>query len=134
MFYCEFYKTFRNTFLQNTFWQLLFYIINAEIIVASFGKLFTNGSQISDKPTEAVDRTCSAVLENFAKFTGKHLYQSFFFNKVEGLRPVTLFKKRLRQSCFPVHLAKFLRTPFIIEHLWWLLLTFSRNFILMESF
>ena len=39
-----------------------------------------------------------AVLKNFAKFTGKHLYQSLFFNKVAGLR-----------------------TPFFIERLWWLL-------------
>ena len=27
------------------------------------------------------------VLRNFAKFTGKHLYQSLLFNKVAGLRP-----------------------------------------------
>ena len=27
------------------------------------------------------------VLRNFAKFTGKQLWQSFFFNKVAGLRP-----------------------------------------------
>ena len=30
------------------------------------------------------------VLKNFAKFTGKHLCQSLFFNKVEGLRPAAL--------------------------------------------
>ena len=35
------------------------------------------------------------VLKNFAKFTGKQLCQSLFFNKVAGLRPPTLFKKRL---------------------------------------
>ena len=35
------------------------------------------------------------VLENFAKFIGKHLCLSLFFNKVAGLRPVTLLKKRL---------------------------------------
>ena len=29
------------------------------------------------------------VLRNFAKFTGKHLCQSLFFNKVAGLRPAT---------------------------------------------
>ena len=34
------------------------------------------------------------VLENFANFTGKHLCQSLFSNKVAGLRPITLFKKR----------------------------------------
>ena len=27
------------------------------------------------------------VLRNFAKFTGKHLCQSLFLNKVAGLRP-----------------------------------------------
>ena len=62
------------------------------------------------------------VLRNFAKFTGKHLRQSLFFNKVAGLRPATLLKKRLWHWCFPVNFAKFLRTPFFTEHLWWLLL------------
>ena len=41
------------------------------------------------------------VLKNFAKFTGKHLSQSLFFNKVPDLRPATLFKDRLRHRCFP---------------------------------
>ena len=50
------------------------------------------------------------VLRNFAKFTGKHPYQSLFFNKVAGLRR------------FPVNFVKFLRAPSFIEHLWWLLL------------
>ena len=35
------------------------------------------------------------VLENFTKFTGKHLCQSLFLNKVAGVRPATLLKKRL---------------------------------------
>ena len=51
-------------------------------------------------------RRCSIkkdVLENFAKFTRKRLCQSLFFNK----------KKRLWHRCFPVNLAKFLRTPFL---------------------
>ena len=34
------------------------------------------------------------ALRNFAKFTEKHLCQSLFFNKVAGLRPATLLKKR----------------------------------------
>ena len=62
------------------------------------------------------------VLRNFAKFTGKHLCQSLFFNKVAGPRPATLLKKRLWHRCFPVNFAKFLRTTSFIEHLWWLLL------------
>ena len=35
------------------------------------------------------------VLRNFAKLTEKHLYRSLFFNRVAGLRPATLLKKRL---------------------------------------
>ena len=65
------------------------------------------------------------VLRNFAKFTGKHLCQSLLFNKVAGPRPATLLKKRLWRSCFPVNFAKFLRTPFLKEHLWWLLLAYD---------
>ena len=62
------------------------------------------------------------VLRNFAKFTGKHLCQSFFFNKVAGLRPATLLKKRLWHRCFPKNFAKFLRAPSPTEHFQWLLL------------
>ena len=47
------------------------------------------------------------VLRKFAKFLGKHLCQSLFFNKVAGL---------------PVNFVKFLRTSFFLEHLLWLLL------------
>ena len=39
---------------------------------------------------EEVVGKCSVkkgVLENFTKFTGKHLCWSLFFNKVAGLRP-----------------------------------------------
>ena len=53
------------------------------------------------------------VLGNFAKFTGKDLCQSLFFNNVASLRPATLLKKRLWHLCFPVSFAKFLRTPFL---------------------
>ena len=50
---------------------------------------------------------------NFAKFIGKYLC----------MRPATLVKKRLWHWRFPLNFAKFLKTPFFIEHIWWLLLT-----------
>ena len=53
------------------------------------------------------------VLRNFTKFAGKHLCQSLFINKVAGLRPATLLKKRLWYRCFPVNFVKLLRTPFL---------------------
>ena len=53
------------------------------------------------------------VLRSFLKFTGKHLCKSLLFNKVAGLRPATLLKKKLWHRCFPMNFAKFLRTPFL---------------------
>ena len=44
---------------------------------------------------------------------------TFFFL---GLTPAALLKKRIRHRCFPLNFVKFLRTPFLTEHLWWLLL------------
>ena len=56
-------------------------------------------------------RRCSvrkSVVRNFAKFTGKHLCQTLFFNKVSGMRPGTLFKKRLSfTGAFPWILRNF---------------------------
>ena len=43
-------------------------------------------------------------------------------NKHNNLKPATLLKKEFWHRCFPVNFAKFLRTPFFTEHLWWLLL------------
>ena len=65
------------------------------------------------------------ALRNFAKFTGKHLCQSLNFNKVAGWglqlykQPGTFLKKRL--WCFPVNFTEFLKTPFLSEHIRWLL-------------
>ena len=53
------------------------------------------------------------VIRNFTKFTGKHLCQCLFFNKVAGLRPATLLKKRHWHRCFPVNFVKLLRTIFL---------------------
>ena len=41
------------------------------------------------------------VLRNFAKVTGKRLYQGIFFNKVAGLGSSTLFKKETLAIVFP---------------------------------
>ena len=64
----------------------------------------------------------TGALRILTKFTGKNLHQSLFFNKVAGLKSAVLSKKRLWHRCFPVNFVKFVRTPFYIEHLWWLFL------------
>ena len=57
-------------------------------------------------------------IRNFTKFTGKHLCQSLF-----KLGCSNFIKKRDWHRYFPVNFAQFLRTPFFIEHFWWLLLS-----------
>ena len=37
---------------------------------------------------------------------------SLFFNKVAGLRPESLLKKRLQYRCFPLNLVKFFKNSF----------------------
>ena len=55
-------------------------------------------SKLRKQPLEVFCK--KAVLRNFTKFTGKHLHQSLFFNKVAGLSPAALLKKRLCHRCF----------------------------------
>ena len=55
-------------------------------------------SKLRKQPLEVFCK--KAVLKNFTKFTGKHLHQSLFFNKVAGLSPAALLKKRLCHRCF----------------------------------
>ena len=78
--------------------------------------------------SEPVVWRCSAegCFRNFAKFTGKHLRQSFFFS---GVRPATLLKIRLRHRCFSVSFAKFRRKPISTEHLRWLSLIIHNEYI-----
>ena len=51
------------------------------------------------------------VLRNFARFTGKYLWQGLFFNKVVGIIRPRTFKRDTAAQVFSVNLAKFLRTP-----------------------
>ena len=80
------------------------------------------GARLIDRSSRPEVFCKKGVFRIFTKFTGKHMCQSIFFNKVADLRPATLLKTRLWHKCFPGNFDKFLRTPFYIEHPWWLLL------------
>ena len=60
------------------------------------------------------------VLKNFAKFSGKQLSQSLFFNKVAGLGSTTLLKNRLwhRLCFFSCKFCEIFKNTFFIEYLW----------------
>ena len=75
--------------------------------------------------SEAVVRMCSikTVFFEILQNSQENNCARAFFNKVAGLWPASLLKKRHWYKSFPVNFAKFLRTSFVTEHLWWLLLT-----------
>ena len=49
-----------------------------------------------------------------------------FFNKVAGLKVCIFIEKRLQHRCFPVNIAKILRTALFIEQFWGPLLTMAK--------
>ena len=70
--------------------------------------------QISHTSTDAVARRCSV----------KKVFLEISQNSQENIctRVSVLIKLQACNRCFPVNFVKFLRTPSLTEHLWWLLL------------
>ena len=70
----------------------------------------TNSHIYRSSPQEVFCK--KGVLGNFAKFTGKHLRHSLFFNQIADPMSATLLKKRLWHRCSPVNFAKFFKNTF----------------------
>ena len=64
-------------------------------------------------PEQNSEAATGVVLKNFAKFTGKHLFWSLIFTKLQSLQASNGNKMRLQHRCFPVKFEKFLRTPIL---------------------
>ena len=73
------------------------------------------------------------ILRNFAKFTGKHCARVSFLIKLQDWGAANLLKKKIWHRCFPVNFAKFLRTPFFKEYLWWLLLKLHAHRLITDA-
>ena len=58
---------------------------------------------------------CSDI---FAKITGYHIRQSLFSNKIAGLRPATLLKKETLVKLFSCHFCRIFKNTFFIERFW----------------
>ena len=87
--------------------------------------------------TEAVARRCSVkkVILEISQYSQKNTCARVSFIFSSGLRPASLFKKRLWHRYFPVSFVKFLRTLFITEHHQWLLLkTYHRKGLTAETY
>ena len=80
---------------------------------------------VQTQPPEAFcKKMCSW---KFHKIHRKTPVPETFFNKAAGLRPATLLKKRLLHRCFPVNFVRFLRTPFLKNTSWRLLLAVLKD-------
>ena len=88
---------YRNT------WKTLFKFFISELLQLFILRKPVNGLVFYSFTYRSSRRRYSVwkdVLKNFVKFTAKHLNQS-------------LWQRRLWHLCFPVNIAKFLRTPFL---------------------
>ena len=78
---------FKQTILLWIFLKAVFqYVVHSW----TFFKIYKSFTKCKASTQRSSHRRCSmkkGVLKNFAKFTGKHLCQILFFNKVAGLRP-----------------------------------------------
>ena len=94
--------------------------LSREPNTSSFGKKINELINPPSISLEAAIR-CSmkkGVLGNFAKFTGTHLCQSLFFNKVEDLRPATLLKKTTLAQVYSCEFCEISKNAFFREHFW----------------
>ena len=77
---------------------------------------------------------CSQI---FTKIVFLKILQYSPFNRFAGfktcnfLKKFQVFLKPAKHRCFPLNIAKFLKTAFSIEHLWWLLLEL-RHFLVCD--
>ena len=71
----------------------------------------SNQSQKQKQPPEGFYK--KGALKKFHKVHLKTPVLESLFNRVPGLMPATLLKKRLQRRCFQVNFVKFLRTPFL---------------------
>ena len=113
VFSCRFAAYFQNTFSWEFIWrtasrQLIHRAINH--LLSIWGKHWP----------EAVTRRCSLkkVCKNFAKFTGKHLYQSLFLNKVADHRPATSLKRNFGTGVLIFKNTFFYKSPSVASSDW----------------
>ena len=68
--------------------------------------LFSSIGNIIDKNSHRRSSVKKDIRRNFAKFTGKQLWQSLFFNKVAGLKACNCVKKETLAQMFSCEFCK----------------------------
>ena len=90
------------------------------ILLNSLSHFFAVFSSCCFQSSEAVARRYSvrkSVLRNFAKFTGKHLYQSLFLNKVAGLA-CNFIEKEIMAQVFSCESYENSKNTIFTEQFW----------------
>ena len=71
--------------LKAKIFKKIFNIFFAEFCLSLGSVLFSRDGRVIANIHQPLEVSCKkGVLRNFAKFSGKHLYKSLFFNKVVG--------------------------------------------------
>ena len=101
------FLTEEHIFLQNAS-SVLFCLVTYSHILENCGEEDRKNLGLSFQTRSNRRRSSmkKGVLKNFAKFTGKHLCQGLFFDKVAG-GTCNFIKKRLWHRCFPTNFANF---------------------------
>ena len=107
------------TFYCRHFYCIFLFLLRFVIINTFKKKTIEMKQSILDLCFLRSHRNCfffkKVVHKNFAKFPGKHLYQSLFFNKFAGETPSTFMNKKTWHRCCAINFAKFLKTPFSVN-------------------
>ena len=114
VFSCEFCAISKNTFFTE---QLRTAVSTKNLKFEKAAKIFSNAYVCM--PLRSSHQRCSvrkSVLRNFAKFTGKHLCQNLFFNKVADLACNFIKKENLAQV-FSSEFCEISKNTFFTEHL-----------------
>ena len=82
----------------------------------AFGTLLGDPEGRNCKSSHQRSSVKKGVLRNFTKFTGKHLRQSLFFNKVAG-GACNFIKKETRAQVFSCEFCEIFKNTFFTEHL-----------------
>ena len=110
----QLYQPPRTAFSQNTYYWLL--------SSCEYCKVFRNSFFHKHLQKQSfADVSQNRYSYKFCKLHRKALVLESLFKKLKAFG-LHLHKIRLQHRCFPVKFAKFLRTPFLTEHLQWLLL------------
>ena len=102
-------------FIQLSFRTVLFCFIFEKTRLFHILCYLVMQEKVQVKLSEAAVRRCSSkqVFLKISQCWQKAPMFKPLFNKAGGLKPVFLLKNRFQRRCFPMNIAKFLRTAFL---------------------